>query len=80
MNQIMKKSYIKPVAEIHEEEDLKTAIAIKLKNGLGKMRKETWPIMIRFRTISKLKSPKLKSQLHLLMVRQTSVKGVSLEL
>ena len=31
MNQIMKKVNIKPVAEIHKKEDLKTAITVKLK-------------------------------------------------
>ena len=30
----------KPIAEIHEEEDLKTAITIKLKNGFGKTAKK----------------------------------------
>ena len=35
------KSYIKRVIEIHEDDDLKTAITVKLKNSLGKMRKRT---------------------------------------
>ena len=34
------KSYIKSVAEIQEEEDLKTTVTIKLKNDLGKMGRE----------------------------------------
>ena len=45
-----------PAGEIHKEVDLKTAITIKLKIGLGKMRKRTWLIVIRFLTTSKLKS------------------------
>lgn len=63
MNQMMKimnpddgKSYMKPVAEIPEKEDLKTAVTIKLKDGLAKMRRKTQPIVIRFDSISKLKS------------------------
>ena len=40
MNQMIKKIYIKLNAKIHQEEDLKTAITIKLKNGLEKMRKK----------------------------------------
>ena len=39
-NDIDEKSYIKPIAEIHEEEDLKTAITVKLKNGFGKTEKK----------------------------------------
>ena len=34
------KDYIKPVAEINMEEDLKTTITIKSKNGLGKTKKQ----------------------------------------
>lgn len=63
MNQMMKimnpddgKSYMKPVVEIPEKEDLKTAVTIKLKDGLAKMRRKTQPIVIRFDSISKLKS------------------------
>ena len=55
MNQMMKimnpdagKSYMKPVVEIPEKEDLKTAVTIKLKDGLAKMRRKTQPIVIRF--------------------------------
>lgn len=51
------KSYIKPVLEINKEEYVKTAITTKLKNGWGKTRKRTRPIVIRFHTISKLKGP-----------------------
>ena len=51
------KSYIKPVAEILKEEDLKTTITVKLNNGLGKMRKIIQPIVLRFKIISKFKSP-----------------------
>ena len=55
MNQMMKimnpddgKSYMKPVVEIPEKEDLKTPVTIKLKDGLAKMRRKTQPIVIRF--------------------------------
>ena len=54
MLQTILKSFIRPVAEIHKEEDLKSAMT-KLKNSFGKMRKRTEPIAIRFYTISKLK-------------------------
>ena len=56
MNQMMKK-YITPVKEINEEKDLKATITLKLKNDLAKKRKRTLLIVIRFCTISKLKSP-----------------------
>ena len=53
------RSYTKPVSNICEEEpDLKVKKqTIKLKNGLGKMRKRQRPVVIRFHTVSKLKSP-----------------------
>lgn len=47
---------IKPVADIHEEEDVKTVITVKLKNVLRRLRKRTRAIVIRFRTIFKLKN------------------------
>ena len=51
------KGYIKPVLKINKEEYVKRAITTKLKNGWGKTRKRTRPIVIRFHTISKLKGP-----------------------
>ena len=51
------KSYIKSVAEIQEEEDLKTTVTIKLKNDFGKMERALL-IVIRFDIICKLKSQK----------------------
>ena len=51
------KSYVKPVAEIQKEKDLKTAVTKQLKSGLGKMRKRIQLIVIRFCTVSRLRSP-----------------------
>ena len=53
-------AYTNPITEIQEEEEVEeedSKTKIKLKNGLGKMRKRTSPIVIRFHTVSKLKSP-----------------------
>lgn len=81
---MIKKIYIKLNAKIHQEEDLKTAITIKLKNGLEKMRKknstncdkishyqqveESWRVLL-----------KITSIMHA-MARQKSVKEVLPEL